>query len=255
MAGKKKACPKCSASLPETANFCGSCGHSFLRKQKQRSLLDPATGRVKSKVEKPAAKPKPVAKKPKKPPSKGHAATPKDIEIIERRNKILDLRTQGASIRQISEQLRAKGENGASVARVHQLLVDALEDLHVKQSIKTHHHVQLELIKLDRKELALFGNLVRLADLDSSLLKDISQAAKSDDASFLLTLLKKGFNADEIEKYSRSIERIWKYRSSLLGLAKPTKHEHTGEDGKPIETSLVTRVILPAAVEQAGEEE
>ncbi len=157
-------------------------------------------------AKKPAAKKPPRARKPaaKKPAPKktpkvksGHAPTKKELDVIRRRNKVLDLRTNGASIRQISELLSAQGEEGCSPTRIHQLLVEALEDMHKHQRMKVRHYQQLELNKIDRAELAIFPRLLKVADMDTLV------------------------DADGIEKLSRSIDRLWKRRDALLGLHKP----------------------------------
>jgi hypothetical protein len=161
-----------------------------------------------------AKKRKPTAKKPKPKAAPLHAPDAKELELIKRREKILDLREGGASIRQISEHLTAQGVEGCSPTRVHELLAEALDDMLKNQRLKTKQIVQLEINKLDRVELTVSPKLLKATD------------------------------ADSIEKLSRSMERVWKRRDALLGLTKPEKHEHTGADGAPLDTSI--RVILPA---------
>jgi hypothetical protein len=179
-------------------------------------------------LRKPAKPRKPKAKTEKKP---AHAPDPKELAIIRRRDKILDLRETGASIRQISAHLIAQGEEeGCSPSRVHEILVEGLEDLMKNQRLKTQHFVQLELNKLDRNELALLPNLLRLAEKDKESITNLGRPSY----------------ADAIEKYSRSIERIWKRRDTLLGLNKQ-KIEVSGEDGAPIPIETAIRVILPEA--------
>ncbi len=146
--------------------------------------------------QKPTRKQKP---KTASEPQPRHAPDQKELELIRKRNKILDLREMGASIRQIADQLAAQGEDGVSKTRVHELLVEALEDLLKTQRMKTRHYRQLEINKLDRAELAIFPKLLRAAE--SNLL----------------------LNSDDIEKISRSLDRIWKRRDSLLGLNAPVK--------------------------------
>lgn len=187
----------------------------------------------------------------------------KEIEIVRRRDKILDLKENGASIRQISDLLirdrvrelivlnplmpenvaEFEAAKGLSPTRIHQLLMEALDDLHKNQRLKVEQHVALELRKLERAELAIFGNMQRIGDLDKNLLRALMDATKTHDIASLLAIAKHGFYSDDIEKYTRSLERIWKRRDTLLGLNKPIKVEHAGEGGGPIET--VTRVILP----------
>lgn len=160
-----------------------------------------------------------MAKKAQKPnassDAKAKSRTPKkkELEIIYRRNKILDLRETGASIRQISEHLisdgaknlmdgdpdltiekaRAKARKGLSPTMVHEHLAAALEDLYKTQRLKTKHLVVIEINKMERVELAHFTRLLRET------------------------------NPDSIEKLSRALERVWKRRDALLGLHKPLK--------------------------------
>lgn len=158
----------------------------------------------KKKTPEKAAKPvKATAAVPKKPRAKGKKTRAvgqrggigrnrsKEAELLVKRDKILDLATGGASIRQIAEHLAELGFEGVSRSRVHQLLVEALDDLHETQRMKTRHYLQLELGKLNRVELAHFNKLL-----------------KADDA-------------DHIEKLSRAMSRVWDRRDSLLGLRKP----------------------------------
>lgn len=154
-----------------------------------------------------------------------HAVTAKEMSSFEKRNLILDLRENGASIRAISDHFATRGIAGGSVGNIHKHLVRALEDMLKNQRMKAKHIVQLELNKLDRVELAHFSRLLTSVEPDS------------------------------IEKLSRALGVVWRRRDSLLGLNKPVKHEHTGEDGGPIETSIVTRVILPTAADNEPDED
>jgi hypothetical protein len=226
----------------------------------------PADAEAKPASKKPAQKRRrPASKKRTKKPSHLRAAEiRKDIELVRKRTRILELKETGAGIRQISELLTRErmeqlleehpamprdvaeyeAAKGNSRSRVHQLLAEALEDLWSTQRLTAKHMVELELAKLERNEVAVQPNLLRMAELDRNLLKQIERSARDGDGGLLLSrLLEHGFHADEVEKYSRVLERIWKRRDSLLGLNKPVKVEHSGEDGKPIET--ITRVILP----------
>lgn len=142
-------------------------------------------------------------------------AISKNIEVVKRRIRVLELKEMGASIRQISQRLtdealaefrtanpgvddpkaERKAVRGCSPTRVQELLVEALEDLYRNQRLKTRHMVQLELNKMDRIELAHLSRLL------------------------------KSTTPDSIEKLSRALERVWKRRDALLGLHKPLKVE------------------------------
>lgn len=124
----------------------------------------------------------------------------KDLEILRKRNKIMDLRENGATIRQIAEHLTLQGEKGCSPTRVFELLVEGLEDIYKTQRLKAKHLVQLEINKLDRIELAHFNKLLTAT------------------------------SADDVEKYSRAFERIWKRRDAMLGLHKPQRIEVSARD-------------------------
>lgn len=137
-----------------------------------------------------------MAKKPTTKPD--HAAeddkpSVKDLPKIIKRNKIADLYDGGASIRQISAHLREQGMAGVGPTSVFNHLQESLEEEYSKLRLKARHMVQAELRKLQRVELAHFKRLCDATD------------------------------ADDIEKLSRAMERVWKRKDSLLGLHKPVK--------------------------------
>jgi hypothetical protein len=157
--------------------------------------------------------------KPKSPYLwKGKTPTAKQLKILMRRDRVLDLREGGASIRQIAEHINRenteKGEKTVAFQTIFNDLVAVLDDLHKSQTLKTKHMVVLQLRKLERAELAHFGKFLKAG------------------------------TADEAEKYSRAMERIWKRYDNLAGIARPEKVELTGADGGPVEANI--RVILPA---------
>lgn len=131
------------------------------------------------------------------------APTKKELVILARQDRVIDLRAGGASIRQISEHLTAeflkdnpdKKPKGFSRGQVHNDLEAGLNRLHEKEHLKVKQMVQLELVKLDKLELAHFTKF---------------QAASK---------------PDDIEKLSRAFERIWKHRAALTGIYKPQKIE------------------------------
>lgn len=107
------------------------------------------------------------------------------------RDRVLALRVTGLPIRQIAKKV------GRSTARVHQILVAALEDLHAKNLESTQHLVELELDRLDE---------------------------------LLLTHWPKRRFADNAGVVLRIMDR----RAHLQGLDKPTKTEIGGFDGAPL---------------------
>ncbi len=148
-----------------------------------------------------------------------HAANQADLNRLRRRMRILALREQGWTIRQISEELTKKeGEDGCGPTMIFNHLVAALDDLHKNYTLELKHNVQLQINKLEKIEAA---HLQKLSNPKTK--------------------------PDDVEKLSRSLERVWKRYDTLLGLAKPTKVEVTGNEGGPLEAKI--RVILPAAAE------
>jgi len=172
-----------------------------------------------------------------------------DVDLIIKKNRILDLRVRGATIRQISQRLAEDGLTGVSKSNVQKLLRAALDDAINDNELSAKQLLQLELEKLDRQELALSPNLLQIADADRKILASINKGTVSG-RSIQAVLAKLG--SDHVEKYSRAYERVLKLRVQLLGMAKPVKVEATGVDGGPIET--VTRVILPTLTEENPEE-
>lgn len=172
-----------------------------------------------------------------------------DIDLIIKKNRILDLRVRGATIRQISQRLEEDGLTGVKKSNVQKLLRAALDDAIDDNKLSAQQLLQLELEKLDRQELALFPNLLQLADIDRQQLGRITQG-RGNARTVALALQKLG--SDHVEKYSRSLERVLKLRVQLLSLAKPVKVEVSGENGGPIETAI--RVILPKLPDENTEE-
>lgn len=209
-----------------------------VKRKRPRSMLDRKTGRVKpdfnaKKQPKPKRYKLPVGKYPritKKKKSKAekeakrHAADQADTERLRKRQKILNLREQGATIRQISEQMIANGETGCSPKSVFDHLVAALNDLTEKYTLNVKQFAQIRLNQMYRVELSHYK---RLCDHDLS--------------------------ADNFEKLSRGMDRIWKRMDSfidqLTGNTKQSaKFEIPVDAGSSVEAKI--RVILPAAVEE-----
>jgi hypothetical protein len=146
------------------------------------------------------------------------AADEAEIHKYQLRNKIMDLREGGASIRSISEHLTSQGEKGCSRAMVFNHLEAGLDELRKEFTIKYKNFIQVRLNQMQRVELAHFKRL----------------------CNHELT-------PDDFEKLSRGLDRIWKRMDDLIDRLtdnhKTTKVEVTGADGGPLET--VTRVIMP----------
>ncbi len=174
----------------------------------------------------------------------------RQLKRLQLRDKVLDLYEMGASIRQIAERLQSQGEKNCSRGTVHNLILEGLDDIRKNLTLRQEQMVQRELNKLDKLELALLPNLMRLAESDSEFIRHGWKGEGLPPAGILRGVSR---NADEIDKLSRSIERIWKRRDGLLGLQKPLAVEASGPGGGPIET--LTRVILPAIVEDETEGE
>lgn len=143
-----------------------------------------------------------------------------DIDLIIKKNRILDLRVRGATIRQISQRLSEDGMTGVSKSNVQKLLRAALDDAIADNKLSAKQLLQLELEKLDRQELALFPNLLQIADADRKLLAKLSNGTA--DSRTIQSVISK-LGSDHVEKYSRSYERTLKLRLQLLGIAKPIK--------------------------------
>ena len=144
----------------------------------------------------------------------------KESDLIIKKNRILDLRVRGATIRQISIRLTEDGLTGVSKSNVQKLLRAALDDAISDNKMSATQLLQLELEKLDRQELAIFPNLLQIADLDRQQLSRIANSrgtAKTVADSF------QRLGSDHVEKYSRAYERVLKLRVQLLGMAKPQK--------------------------------
>lgn len=237
--------------------------------RKARTKSDPVIAKAEP-APKPTAPGKPAAKKRLAKKRNRRWPLGKAIEIERHREKILELRAHGASIKQISDRLKDEytaevmaanpgisydeaqaivldGTFGVSKSQVHRILEDALNDFRATNLSKVEDYVTLELYKLDQEELSIFSNLKRIAEIDRNTLKAFTASVERGDVVLSQSLAKQGFYSDDVDKYSKSMERIRKNRYALLGLNKPVRHEHTGEGGKPIETSIVTRVILPRA--------
>jgi DNA-binding CsgD family transcriptional regulator len=121
-----------------------------------------------------------------------------DTHLEERKLQALDLRKSGASFRVIGQQLSISHETARTY--VH----EALRDLADKQMELAAEYRQLELERLDRLMLAVWGN-----------------ATKGDVGSINAAL------------------KISDRRAKLLGLDAPTKQELTGKDGGAIEVTAI----------------
>ncbi|MGE3467698.1 MAG: hypothetical protein AB7J13_12275 [Pyrinomonadaceae bacterium] len=146
--------------------------------------------------------------------------TKKQLKRLQLRDKVLDLYEMGASIRQIAERLQSQGEKNCSRSTVHNLILEGLDDIRKNLTLRHEQLVQRELNKLDKMELALLPNVMRLAESDSEFIRN---GWKGDGIPPTGILKGVSRNADEIEKLTRAIDRIWKRRDSLLGLHKPLK--------------------------------
>lgn len=162
-----------------------------------------------------------------------HAIKQEEILMYARRRRILAMREQGATIEQISEQLKASGEKGCSPASVQKHLVRALDDILKEYMLEAKHYAQLRLNQMQRVELS---HLRRLCDT--------------------------ALTPDEFEKLSRGMDRIWKRMDTMIekltGEPKTaSKIEITTDTPMPIETTV--RVIMPSVPEtdpaEGGEEE
>lgn len=218
-------------------------GTTPVKKKRPLSLLDPATGKVKPK--KSTAKKK-KAKTPKPKPitpeqqieQKLDALLDEDFEFgllessdlafpitdpsikltkfqqklqrIARNKKIHELAIVGAVVRQISTQLTKSGWTGAGKSNVAKVLKKALDVAAMDADLTAEQRKRLELDKIDQAELMHFGPFL------------------------------KSSGADEAEKRSRIMERIWRRRDALLGLQKPLKTEISGPEGGPIHAEITT---------------
>jgi hypothetical protein len=149
---------------------------------------------------------------------------PSKLSVVLKRQKILALHEQGATITQISQHLKDQGLSGVSRGMVHLHLSAILEEESTTLRLKARHFIQLELNKLSKQELSIAGNAVRLAEIDTEIIKKLSTAVKADDWLTAKNLIG-ALNADGVEKYSRSLERIWKRRDAIMGTHKPQKVE------------------------------
>lgn len=203
------------------------------KKTRKLSCLD-ASGRARKpgkqnkKIDQPTVAPIIVRKKKKsraekEEAKKRHAITQADIELIRKRTRILGLREQGASIRQISEQMIKSGEDGCSPASVYDHLVAALEDLVENYTLKTKHVIQLRLNQLYRVELSHFSRLC-----DSSL------------------------KPDDFEKMSRGMKVVWDRMDVLIdqlnGTGKRTAVVEMKAD-PGVAAAANIRVIMPTITE------
>ena len=221
-----------------------------VRNKRRRSILD-KNGRYIDRSPKKTPKPKPPKMKRDEPritlrrrpaserrkehdeAKKQHAATQAEIEMLRKRNKILALREQGATIRQISEQMKANGEEGCSEPSVFRHLVAALNDLTKNYTLNTKSWAQLRLNQMQRIELSHFKRLN-----DTHL------------------------TPNEFQALSRGMDIIWKRMDQMIAELtgegkKQTKIEITADTPMPIE--VTTRVIMPTVpetdVDEVGEEE
>lgn len=210
------------------------------------------TGKKKTVTKKATAQEDVPAEKPERTRRTSNTCT-KEVEKMEKIDKILELKRGGATFRQISEHMTGLGYKGCSRSQVCNLFKEGMDMARDHLGIEFGHWRELELDRLETRELALSGNLLRIADLDSQKLKAIQEARRANDWDKLAAILDTGFHSDHVEKYERALDRISRRRDSLLGLSKPQKVEHTGENGKPLE--IVTRVILPSVTEVSEEEE
>lgn len=120
--------PDKSSEKPEK-KAAKSAKNRTVRKQK------PPSGEKKpSNTEKSPAKTKPPAKrKPAKKPAKKtpHATRPtkkEELEILERRRRVFDLKKNGASVRKIASLLQAEGHKHCSIGTVQSDLVAVLDE-------------------------------------------------------------------------------------------------------------------------------
>lgn len=181
--------------------------------------------------------PRPLELKPKKKTAaelkaerttrKKKAATDTELRTYNLRNKILDLREQGATIRQISETLITQGETGCGPTMIFNHLEAGLDHVRKEFTLKYKNFIQVRLNQMYRVELAHFK---RMCDARIS--------------------------PDDFEKLSRGMDRIWKRMDDLIDRLtdnhKTTKVEVTGEGGGPVQT--ITRIIMPPGVEPDDEE-
>ncbi len=125
--------------------------------------------------------------------------TPKQLELLRRRERVLELFSHDISIRQIADHINAdrvkNGEKPLAFQTIHNDLIAALDAEAEYTSIKRRHHIQLILKKLQRIEAAHIGKLL------------------------------KATSADEFEKYTRGFQRIWERQDAVLGTHKPVKLE------------------------------
>lgn len=211
--------------------------------KKRGPAADPNSGRQK-RLREPAAKRtdpkgpqlKRKAETPKKTKSTKKPKTEKQIEAaaasageiakVKLRNRILALREGGATIRQISDRLTEDGEKDCAPTTVFNHLQAGLDELMTEYLLNTKQFVQLRLNQMYRVELAHYRRLCEATD------------------------------ADDIEKLSRAMDRVWKRMDDLIdqltgnsknGSVKVEVDAPTG----PMDTTI--RVILPAVPDEEEE--
>lgn len=159
---------------------------------------------------------------------KKKAADAAELAKYALRDKIMDLRIGGASIRQISDHLKAQGLEGVCPSSIFNHLEAGLDHIREKFTLKYKNYIQIRLDQMYRVELSHFKRLC-----DTTL------------------------SPDDFEKLSRGMDRIWKRMDDLIDRLtdnhKTTKVEVTGTDGGPVETNI--RVIMPSIAEPEADDE
>lgn len=162
-----------------------------------------------------------IVQQPKKKPKKQTAKkSAKQVDISERRWLVLELRKQGASYRDIAEQLKEmygkKGEHGITKKYDHSLAyIDfkaALKELNERNTDELEENRRLDLERLDAMFIPFFERAQQ------------GDPIAADKASELI-----------------------KMRAQWFGYNAPTKLEHTGANGGAIE-------VTTPALQQAAKE-
>lgn len=153
-----------------------------------------------------------------KPRKKSAAVEAKELEMLERGARVVELRKAGASFRTIAQKLRDEGAAEVTYATVRRDFKDAIKVArdHHAEMINEYFHLQIE-----RAESLMLAHWI-LAIGKAEMVKN------EDTGQMERRTVKPSVSSAYL------VMTIWKALNELL-YGSHVYHEHTGKDGKPIE--------------------
>ena len=142
--------------------------------KKATATVKPKT--VKKSTKKPTATPKTATRKTSRKRTNPNKTQAKQLEIAERRERVLDLHKAGASYLQISKLLKAEGFEKCSKSTVFSDIEALLSDNVQNLQLTTEQYVELELNRLDELYMTFWSTAKKTADTEAArILLSITQ--------------------------------------------------------------------------------